>query len=67
MCKKEDLYILGEKNRAEYYVYEVIKPLDVDVREGKTADWFGQPGGGTQYKTGVPIDELLGVYLRRIF
>ncbi|OLT17209.1 hypothetical protein BJF80_03285 [Serinicoccus sp. CUA-874] len=32
-----------------YGRYRVLKPLD-GVLEGRTAAWFEQPGGGTQYK-----------------
>jgi predicted ribonuclease toxin of YeeF-YezG toxin-antitoxin module len=32
---------------ADYYIYEVLRPLD--VVGGKIAPWFDRPGGGTQY------------------
>ena len=40
-----------------YGRYRVLKPLD-GVLEGRTAAWFEQPGGGTQYKfpTGRDMD-----------
>lgn len=38
-------------------VYKVVKPLP--VKEGKAAAWFDQPGGGTQYKTEMSVEELL--------
>ncbi|MCY8381202.1 glycohydrolase toxin TNT-related protein [Bacillus haynesii] len=34
-------------DEVDYYVYEVIRPLEVDG--GKIAPWFDRPGGGTQY------------------
>jgi hypothetical protein len=37
--------------------YEVIKPID--VLEGKVAPWFGEPGGGIQYKFNVPVQRLI--------
>ncbi|SHF05482.1 Protein of unknown function [Thermoanaerobacter uzonensis DSM 18761] len=37
-----------ENKKLPYSVYEVIKPFE--GLEGKTAPWFDQPGGGTQYK-----------------
>jgi len=37
--------------------YEVIRLLPVQA--GETASWFGQPGGGTQYKTMHTIEWLL--------
>ncbi len=38
-------------------VFEVIKPLEVEV--GIAQPWFGQPGGGIQYRTPVDLDVLL--------
>jgi WXG100 family type VII secretion target len=32
---------------ADYFVYKVLKPLEVDA--GKIAPWFGREGGGTQF------------------
>jgi hypothetical protein len=40
-----------------YERYEVIKPIEVD--SGKTAPWFGEKGGGTQYDLPKTIEELL--------
>ncbi|WP_298303583.1 glycohydrolase toxin TNT-related protein [uncultured Erythrobacter sp.] len=40
-----------------YERYEVVKPYDVE--SGTAAPWFDQPGGGTQYKTPVSVDELI--------
>ncbi|MED1714504.1 glycohydrolase toxin TNT-related protein [Bacillus paralicheniformis] len=34
-------------DEVDYYVYEVIRPLEVDG--GKIAPWFDRLGGGTQY------------------
>lgn len=43
--------------------YEVVKPFRVD--SGKTAPWFGQLGGGTQYDLGRSVQELINSgYLR---
>ncbi|TCJ16391.1 DUF4237 domain-containing protein, partial [Flaviaesturariibacter flavus] len=36
--------------------YEVLKPFD--AKAGKTAPWFGEPGGGTQYKFDRSVSEL---------
>jgi len=30
-----------------------------DVEAGKITPWFDQPGGGTQHKIPMPIQELL--------
>ena len=30
-----------------------------DVQSGYIAPWFGQPGGGIQYKMNMSIEELL--------
>ncbi len=40
-----------------YHTYVVQKPLK--VLPGKIAPWFGQPGGGIQYKLSKPIAKLL--------
>ena len=46
-------------------VYEVIKPFE--VTSGKTAPWFGEKGGGTQYKLDVSIKELLdGGFIKEV-
>lgn len=39
-----------------YNIYEIIKPLE--VKAGRTAPWFGQPGGGIQYKLPMSMKEL---------
>jgi RHS repeat-associated protein len=45
--------------------YEVLKPLP--ARNGATAPWFGQPGGGTQYEFAQSIETLVQQgYLKRI-
>lgn len=41
----------GTKETSNYYVYEVIKPIEVHA--GKIASWFGQIGGGIQYYLGM--------------
>ena len=40
-----------------YSIFDVVKPLD--VQSGKTAPWFGQPGGGTQFELDKSVRELL--------
>jgi hypothetical protein len=48
-----------------YHVYEVVK--SIDVKAGKIAAWFGQPGGGIQYQFTQSIEELIqSGYLRRL-
>lgn len=37
--------------------FEVVKPFEVEA--GTAAPWFGQPGGGTQFRTPVPLETLL--------
>lgn len=52
-------------NKKPYYVYEVIKP--VEVQAGKIASWFGEPGGGIQYELSQSVKKLIeGGYLRRV-
>lgn len=46
----------GSENSV-YKVYEVIKPFEVN--SGKTAPWFDEPGGGTQYMLPMSIDDLI--------
>lgn len=40
-----------------YRRYRVAKPLL--VRELKVQSWFGQKGGGTQYRTTTPAEQLI--------
>ena len=48
-----------------YSVFEVVKPIN--VKAGKIASWFDEPGGGIQYLLPDTIDELLEAgILRRI-
>lgn len=50
-----------------YHVYEVLKPIP--VYSGRAAEWFGQPGGATQYYLGpkTTVRELLkNGYLREV-
>lgn len=42
-----------------YRRYRVMRPLP--VWETVTAGWFGQPGGGTRYRTTYPIDDLVAL------
>lgn len=44
--------------------YRVIK--DLEVQEGAIAPGFGRDGGGTQFKTGKSIDDLLGEFLEEV-
>jgi RHS repeat-associated protein len=45
--------------------FEVIKPFDVDA--GRIAPWFGESGLGVQYRSVMPLDDLLrGGFLREI-
>lgn len=54
----------GTEN-SQYSVFEVIKPINVQA--GETAPWFDEPGGGTQYKLPLSVDDLIDDgYLRRI-
>ena len=40
-----------------YNIYEVVKP--VEVKAGEIAPWFGEDGGGIQYKFSNSIEDLL--------
>ena len=42
---------------APYHQYEVLKPIK--VKAGKAQAWFGDPGGGMQYKFDMTIEQLL--------
>ena len=44
-------------DKSPYSAYEVAKP--VEVNSGEVAPWFGQPGGGIQFKFNKSIGELL--------
>jgi hypothetical protein len=47
-----------------YNVYEVAKPIK--VQSGKTAPWFGQLGGGTQYELPMSVkDAIAKGYLQK--
>jgi hypothetical protein len=48
----------GLSAEAPYASYEVVRPVP-GVQTGAAAPWFGQPGGGTQYKLPFTIDYLL--------
>ena len=41
----------------KYNCYEVLKSFH--VQGGKIAPYYGKPGGGTQYVTPYPINELI--------
>ena len=48
-----------------YSVFEVVEPIN--VKAGKIAPWFDEPGGGIQYLLPDTVDELLDAgALRRI-
>ncbi|MFC5446707.1 glycohydrolase toxin TNT-related protein [Paenibacillus aestuarii] len=40
-----------------YHVYEVVNSLE--VKSGRIAPWFGQPGGGTQYLLPNSVKDLI--------
>lgn len=45
--------------------YEVLKPFEVS--EGEVAPWFGEEGGGTQYKFDTSVDNLIKEgYIRKV-
>lgn len=45
-----------DKEKMDYHVYEVRKPLP--VKAGEIVPWFDQAGGGTQYMTAAPVTQL---------
>lgn len=50
--------------KEEYYVYQIVKDIE-NVQKAEIAAWFGQPGGGIQYKLPKKIFELEG-YLKEV-
>ena len=49
----------------QHAVYEVLKPIP--VTSGRAAGWFGEPGGGVQYKTDMSVGDLVrGGYLQQV-
>jgi filamentous hemagglutinin len=46
----------GSEARA-YVKLEVLKPINAQA--GEIAPWFGQPGGGTQFKTEISLEKLI--------
>lgn len=54
-----------DESRTRYRVYVVAKPLAVEAC--RIQGWFGAPGGGTQFKSTRPAEQLLtdGVILPR--
>lgn len=55
----------GSTKEKPHYLYEVIKPI-AGVESGKSAPWFGEPGGGLQHELPKSIDELIEEgYLKR--
>ncbi len=53
----------GSKKRG-YHVYQIVKDID-NVKAAEISAWFGQPGGGIQYKLPKRIIEL-GGYLKEV-
>jgi filamentous hemagglutinin len=54
-----------DKIQKPYYVYEIIKPFEVEA--GKAAPAFGQFGQGVQYHLPKALEKLLEEgYLRRV-
>ena len=47
-----------EAKNKPYSKYEVIKPID-NVHESKIAPWFGELGGGKQYRLPNTVQELM--------
>ncbi len=50
---------LSRTTTQAYYVYQVVKDIE-NVQAAEVASWFGQPGGGIQYKLPKKISELEG-------
>jgi filamentous hemagglutinin len=51
-----------------YHVYEVLRPIP--ATQSKTAEAFGEPGGGTQIQTDMTVEQLLAgknPYLKEVF
>ena len=49
-----------------YYVFEVIKELNVE--KSLVLPWFGQPGGGVQFRFNAPLQKLLDdKIIRQVF
>lgn len=47
-----------------YHVYQIVKDID-NAQAAEISAWFGQPGGGIQYKLPKKIFEL-SEYLKEI-
>jgi RHS repeat-associated protein len=61
----ESRSLLDSARTLEYRVFEVVKPIPVNV--GKAVPWFGQRGGGTQYQFDESIFGLrVKGYLREV-
>ena len=65
---KETLYenraLSRRTKKEEYHVYQIVKDIE-NVQKAEIAAWFGQPGGGIQYKLPKKIVELEG-YLKEV-
>lgn len=46
-----------DQSKMTYHRYQVAKPLTAAA--GPIAAWFDQPGGGVQYKTSKPVQQLI--------
>ncbi|KZL14357.1 hypothetical protein PsAD2_03761 [Pseudovibrio axinellae] len=53
----EQRAMAGNGPSGEPRLFKVIKPLP--MKQGEIAPWFGQPGGGTQYQSQMPLKKLL--------
>lgn len=49
--------LLRDTSPERYHLFEVIKDIE-NFKEAEVAAWFGQPGGGIQYKLPKKISEL---------
>ena len=47
-----------EAKAKPYTIYQVIKPIN-NVHESQISPWFGEIGGGTQYRLSNTVQELV--------
>jgi hypothetical protein len=48
-----------------YSVFKVLKPFEVEA--SMAAPWFGEPGGGMQFKLGKSVSDLIKEgYLKKV-
>ena len=58
-------FAIGTFSDKNYNVYEVTKPFD--VQSSTVAPFYGQPGGGIQYRSNLNILDLLkGGYIKPV-